>query len=76
MVRQQKNQPPASATAAAAIPPCPRRCLQGFIRPSSRAILVSGDTPGELIDTLAAYQAPPSLLRLASEGKLGVHERG
>ncbi|EFN51355.1 hypothetical protein CHLNCDRAFT_28106 [Chlorella variabilis] len=49
---------------------------EGFIRPSSRAILVSGDTPGELIDTLAAYQAPPSLLRLASEGKLGVHERG
>jgi hypothetical protein len=54
----------------------PLHCLQGFIRPSSRAILVSADTPAALIDKLAAYEAPPSLIRLASEGRLGVHERG
>ena len=48
---------------------------QGFIRPSSRAILISAATPAELLDKLAAYQPPPSLIKLASEGKLG-HQRG
>ncbi|PRW58826.1 cytokinin riboside 5 -monophosphate phosphoribohydrolase LOG8 [Chlorella sorokiniana] len=49
---------------------------EGFIRPSSRAILISAAMPAELIDKLAAYQPGPSLIKLASEGKLGVHERG
>ena len=58
-------------------PPLPLHVhLQGFIRPSSRAIVVSAATPADLIDKLAAYKAPPSLIRLASQGKLGVHERG
>lgn len=49
---------------------------QGFIRPASRAILISGTSPAELIDKLAASQAPPSLIALASQGKLSVTERG
>jgi hypothetical protein len=58
-------------------PPGDRISLfQGFIRPASRGIVVSADTPAKLIDALAAYQPPPSLIKLASEGKLGVHERG
>lgn len=57
--------------------PAPRLgCLQGFIRPASRAIVISAATPAELLDKLAAYQPPPSLIKLASEGKLGVNERG
>ena len=50
--------------------------MQGFIRPASRAILISAATPAELIDKLAAYEPPPSLIKLASEGKLSLHERG
>ena len=50
--------------------------LQGFIRPASRAILIAANTPRELIDALAAYQPPPSLITLASQGALGLHMRG
>lgn len=59
-------------------PPCPPPTFfpQGFIRPSSRGIILSATSPGELIDKLAAYQAPPSLISLASQGLLDVHERG
>lgn len=53
--------------------PC---AVQGFIRPASRGIVLSAASPGELIDRLAAYQAPPSLISLASQGLLDVHERG
>lgn len=49
---------------------------EGFIRPASRGIVLSAASPGELIDRLAAYQAPPSLISLASQGLLDVHERG
>ena len=49
---------------------------QGFIRPSSRAILVDAATPAELLDKLARYQPPPSLVKLAAEGKLDMHQRG
>ncbi|PSC73469.1 cytokinin riboside 5 -monophosphate phosphoribohydrolase LOG3-like [Micractinium conductrix] len=49
---------------------------EGFIRPASRAILIAANTPRELIDALAAYQPPPSLITLASQGALGLHMRG
>ena len=77
----QRDCPPASphpslqpelTTPAATIP----LRLQGFIRPASRAILIDAATPAELLDKLAAYQPPPSLIALASAGKLAVHERG
>lgn len=50
--------------------------VQGFIRPASRGIVLSATSPGDLIDKLSAYQAPPSLISLASQGLLDVHERG
>eukprot|EP00887_Chlorella_sp_A99_P005639 scaffold1.g5639.t1 len=43
---------------------------EGFIRPASRSILVSARTPAELLDALERYKAPPSLIKLASEGQL------
>ena len=48
--------------------------LQGFIRPTARSIVLSADTPEELIDKLAAYEAPPSVISLASlaSGKVGL----
>lgn len=49
---------------------------EGFIRPSSRAIIVSARTSAELLDKLAAYEAPVSLIRLASEGRLKEGQRG
>ncbi|KAL4860244.1 hypothetical protein ACK3TF_000429 [Chlorella vulgaris] len=49
---------------------------EGFIRPTSRSILISAGSPSELIDKLAAYRPPPSLIQLAAAGKLSVHERG
>lgn len=49
---------------------------EGFIRPESRAIIVSDTDPSCLIDKLLAYEAPPSLIRLASEGKLTNGQRG
>ncbi len=52
------------------------RAAQGFIRPASRGIVLSATSPGDLIDKLSAYQAPPSLISLASQGLLDVHERG
>lgn len=49
---------------------------EGFIRPQSRAIVLSEEDPSALFDKLMAYDAPPSLLRLASEGKLSCGQRG
>lgn len=49
---------------------------EGFIRPQSRAIVLSEVDPSALLDKLSAYEAPPSLLRLASEGKLTSGQRG
>lgn len=49
---------------------------QGFIRPQSRAILLSDATPAGLMDKLQRYQAPESLIKLAGEGRLLGNERG
>jgi uncharacterized protein (TIGR00730 family) len=49
---------------------------EGFIRPASRAIILSDPDPAELIDKLLRYQAPPSVVALAREGKLPVDQRG
>lgn len=54
----------------------PSTHTQGFIRHSSRAILVDAGTPAELLDKLAKYKPPPSLISLAAEGKLDLHTRG
>ncbi len=50
--------------------------LQGFIRPASRAIVIDAADPAELLEKMAAYQAPPSLIKLASDGKLHPTQRG
>lgn len=49
---------------------------EGFIRQASRDIVQSDTDPAALIDKLLRYTAPPSLIRLASEGKLRMEERG
>ncbi|GAB4815657.1 hypothetical protein N2152v2_002703 [Parachlorella kessleri] len=49
---------------------------EGFIRPQSRGIIIAEATPAALLDALEKYEAPTSLIKLASEGKLSVHERG
>ena len=36
--------------------------LQGFVRPGSRKILQSGNSPEEILDNLLAYQPPVSLV--------------
>ena len=60
---------------------CKRRCfltvvvpVQGFVTPAARSIVISADTPEALIDLLAAYEAPPSIISLASlaSGKVGL----
>lgn len=63
-LERQYGSQPSSRPAAAHLP----SVSQGFIRPSSRAILVDAPTPAELLDKLARYQPPPSLIRLAAEG--------
>jgi hypothetical protein len=72
--RPPARPPPAQLELTTTAATAPR--LQGFIRPASRAILIDAATPAELLDKLAAYQPPPSLIALASAGKLAVHERG
>jgi hypothetical protein len=47
-----------------------------FIRPASRAILLEDSDPAALIDKLLHYEAPPSVIKLAKEGKLDPHVRG
>lgn len=49
---------------------------EGFIRQASRDIILSDAEPAALIEKLSAYKAPPSLIRLASQGKLNDTERG
>lgn len=49
---------------------------EGFIRQASRDIIQSDVEPAALIEKLFAYQAPPSLIHLASQGKLNDTERG
>jgi hypothetical protein len=49
---------------------------EGFIRQASRDIVQSDVDPAALIDKLLNYEAPPSLIHLASEGKLHDTERG
>ena len=46
---------------------------KGFIRPASRAIVLSAPDGGELLDRLAAYRAPESVVSLAMRGALGEH---
>jgi len=47
-----------------------------FIRPASRAIILEDSDPAALIDKLIAYEAPPSVVALAREGKLDPNVRG
>jgi len=47
-----------------------------FIRPASRAILLEDSDPAALIDKLLQYEAPPSVIKLAKEGKLSPNTRG
>ena len=67
--------PPPPSPAPLRPPPRPP-CTQGFIRPASRGILLSSSDPAQLLDALEQYQPPPSLIHLASQGKLLPHERG
>ena len=47
-------------------------CVEkGFIRPASRAIVVSSTDPAELLDALASYHPPESVVSLAMRGALG-----
>jgi len=48
----------------------------GFLRPASRAIVLVGDDPHELLDKMERYEAPDSIVKLAREGKLGDKSRG
>ena len=43
---------------------------KGFIRPASRAIVLSSPDGGVLLDRLAAYHAPESVVSLAMRGAL------
>ncbi|DBA85764.1 hypothetical protein WJX77_002099 [Trebouxia sp. C0004] len=38
---------------------------EGFVREASRTVVIEGKSPAELLDKLAAYKPPPSLLELA-----------
>ncbi len=50
--------------------------MQGFIRQASRDIVIQAEDPGELISKLEAYTPPPSIIKLALEGKLLHNLRG
>ena len=50
--------------------------LQGFIRQASRDIVIQSDNPAELIAKLEAYAPPPSIIKLALEGRLLHNLRG
>ncbi|DBB06890.1 TPA: hypothetical protein ACH3X3_009548 [Trebouxia sp. C0006] len=45
---------------------------EGFVREASRTIVIEGKTPAELLDKLAAYKSPPSLLELAKTAPRGL----
>lgn len=45
---------------------------EGFVREASRTIVIEGKTPAELLDKLAAYKPPPSLLELAKTAPRGL----
>ncbi|DBA88899.1 hypothetical protein WJX79_002825 [Trebouxia sp. C0005] len=45
---------------------------EGFVREASRTIVIEGRTPAELLDKLAAYKPPPSLLELAKTAPPGL----
>ncbi len=49
---------------------------EGFIRQASRDIVQSDVDPAALIEKLLTYEAPPSLIHLANQGKLNDTERG
>lgn len=49
---------------------------EGFVRPSSRDMLISGSTPAEVLDALEAFQPPPSIIKLAEAGQLPANSRG
>ena len=49
---------------------------QEFIRPASRGIILQDSDPDALIDKLAAYVAPRSVVELAREGSLDPNVRG
>ena len=49
---------------------------QEFIRPPSRGIILEDSDPEALIDKLAAYVAPRSVVELAREGSLDPNVRG
>ncbi len=41
----------------------------GFVRPAHRALLLTGETPAELLDRLASVPAPPGRLYLEQRGR-------
>jgi uncharacterized protein (TIGR00730 family) len=49
---------------------------EGFIRPASRGIILQDSDPSALIEKLLNYEAPPSVVQLAREGKLDPNIRG
>jgi len=52
-------------------------CVErGFIRPESRGIVLCATSPSELLDKIAAYRAPESIVSLASRGALPSAQRG
>lgn len=50
--------------------------VQGFIRQASRDIVIQCEDAGQLIAKLEAYTPPPSIIKLALEGKLLHNLRG
>lgn len=48
----------------------------GFVRPQTRAIVLSDTDPAALLDKMAAFVAPPSVIALAKSGELDVRTRG
>ena len=50
--------------------------MQGFIRQASRDIVIQCEDAGQLIAKLEAYTPPPSIIKLALEGKLLHNLRG
>lgn len=45
---------------------------EGFVRETSRTIVIEGKTAAELLDKIAAYKPPPSLLELAKTTSSGI----
>ena len=53
-----------------------RGCMQEFVRESSRRIVIEARTPAELLDKMAAYTPPESLIEAIKKGKVDKRMRG